>query len=317
MYKTSPKGQPAIRFIRMVVFTGTLLCISSVAIGEELPQNHCCLWRFDDGDPRQSRSLREFAGYQPGDRGSHRCRSSTLESEATRPSNARQRFQADVLKHKPDLTIIQFGINDAAVDVWRTPAATTPHVDLQTFDKNLRYFCQTLKAHQCKVILMTPNPLAWTDKLKALYGKAPYDPEDEDGFNLFLKRYAAAVRKIAKEEKVQLVDVYKEFSDYANREGRSIQELLLDGMHPNSRGHQLIAIQLSEIISQALSPNGLIASITKETLWSNRDGKSLTWFHPRACMIPGKDGKPAALMTLQEIGGSDYFGPVHWSTLER
>lgn len=57
----------------------------------------------------------------------------------------------------------------------------------------------------------------------------------------------------------------------------------------------------------------LIASISKQTLWSNRDGKSQTWFHPRACMMPGADGQPVALMTLQQIGGSDYFGQVHWS----
>ncbi len=30
-------------------------------------------------------------------------------------------------------------------------------------------------------------------------------------------------------------------------------------------------------------------------------------------MMPGPDGKPVALMNLQEIGGSDYFGQVHWS----
>ncbi len=57
----------------------------------------------------------------------------------------------------------------------------------------------------------------------------------------------------------------------------------------------------------------LIAGITKETLWRNRDGRSKTWFHPRVCMVPDEDGKPVALMNLQEIGGSDYFGPVHWS----
>ncbi len=57
----------------------------------------------------------------------------------------------------------------------------------------------------------------------------------------------------------------------------------------------------------------LIASISKETLWRNRDGNGRTWFHPRACMLPGPDGKPIALMNLQEIGGSDYFGQVHWS----
>ncbi len=57
----------------------------------------------------------------------------------------------------------------------------------------------------------------------------------------------------------------------------------------------------------------LIQSISKETLWENRDGSGETWFHPRACMVPGDNGEPAALMTLQVIGGSDYFGPVHWS----
>ncbi|NLF67520.1 MAG: exo-alpha-sialidase [Candidatus Anammoximicrobium sp.] len=57
----------------------------------------------------------------------------------------------------------------------------------------------------------------------------------------------------------------------------------------------------------------LMASISKHTLRRNRDGGGTTWFHPRACMMPGADGKPTALMTLQAIAGSDYFGPVHWS----
>jgi hypothetical protein len=62
----------------------------------------------------------------------------------------------------------------------------------------------------------------------------------------------------------------------------------------------------------------LIQSIEKVTLRKNRDGKSLTWFHPRVCMIPSsKDNKtPNAFMTLQEIAGSDFFGPVHWSQSE-
>jgi len=61
----------------------------------------------------------------------------------------------------------------------------------------------------------------------------------------------------------------------------------------------------------------LIKSITKQTLWKNRDGKGTTWFHPRACMLPldskSKDKRTHALMLLQEIGGSDYFGQVHSS----
>lgn len=69
----------------------------------------------------------------------------------------------------------------------------------------------------------------------------------------------------------------------------------------------------SLLYSQDQANPPLIASISKETLWRNRDGQNKTWFHPRACVLPGDDDQPVALMTLQEIGGSDYFGPVHWS----
>lgn len=67
------------------------------------------------------------------------------------------------------------------------------------------------------------------------------------------------------------------------------------------------------VYSSLQAEEPLIASISKETLWENRDGQSKTWFHPRVCMLPDESGEPIALMTLQEIGGSDYFGPVHFS----
>lgn len=57
----------------------------------------------------------------------------------------------------------------------------------------------------------------------------------------------------------------------------------------------------------------LVGSIEKVTLRRGRDGSGLTWFHPRACMVPTPEG-PLALMTLQTIAGSDFFGPVHWMT---
>ena len=64
----------------------------------------------------------------------------------------------------------------------------------------------------------------------------------------------------------------------------------------------------------ATTPAGngsLIAAIEKNPVRRGRDGSGPTWFHPRACMIPGASG-PRAFMTLQTIQGSDYFGPVHW-----
>ena len=40
-------------------------------------------------------------------------------------SQARARFAADVLDNHPDLVIIQLGANDAAIDVWKDPPATS------------------------------------------------------------------------------------------------------------------------------------------------------------------------------------------------
>ncbi len=63
--------------------------------------------------------------------------------------------------------------------------------------------------------------------------------------------------------------------------------------------------------ASAQSAGGLIASIEKITLKKGSDGSGPSWFHPRPCVIPSKDG-PVIFMTMQEIRGSDYFLPVHW-----
>ena len=82
-------------------------------------------------------------------------------------------------------------------------------------------------------------------------------------------------------------------------------------MNSRTRFFQLVFLLLP-VFSAADEP--LIQSIEKVTLRKNRDGTGTTWFHPRACMIPSeKDGESKVFMCLQPIGGSDYFGPVHWS----
>ncbi|MHC2069421.1 sialidase family protein [Bremerella sp. T1] len=85
---------------------------------------------------------------------------------------------------------------------------------------------------------------------------------------------------------------------------------------PLSRRHFLagtIGSLLASCHLSAAQPSDLLKQIETQTLWRNRDGKSTTWFHPRACLVPGPDEKPSVLMTMQEIAGSDYFGPVHWT----
>lgn len=157
------------------------------------------------------------------------------------------RFDKDVLAHDPDLVVIQFGINDSAVDVWRDPPATAPRVSIEAFEANLRRLIERAREAGARVVLMTTNPIRWTPKLKELYGKLPYDPERPDGFDApLLSRYNASARRVAKEAEVPLVDVHAEFLR------GDVDALLLDGMHPGDAGHAIVAALLTPVIREQL-----------------------------------------------------------------
>jgi len=161
--------------------------------------------------------------------------------------DAKARFQKDVVARRPALVVIQFGINDSTINVWKKPPESRPPVSKSQFAAHLEYFIDTLHRQHCKVILMTPNPMRWTPALKNLYGKAPYLPNDPDGFNVTLRAYAECVRTVAKKKKVSLVDVYAEFQNYGKQ--HPLDDLLLDGMHPNDQGHRMVAdLLIAEIV---------------------------------------------------------------------
>ncbi|MDZ4286885.1 MAG: exo-alpha-sialidase [Prosthecobacter sp.] len=162
------------------------------------------------------------------------------------------RLQRDVLDYKPGLIVIQFGINDSAIDVWRKPPATESRIPLAEYEANLRSMIDQARKQGAKVILMTTNPLRWTDRLKEMYGKPPYLPNDPHGFEAPLIRYNDAVRKLASDLKLPLVDVYAAYPAFAVSHKRTIDELLLDGMHPGDSGHQLVAELLLPVIRKQL-----------------------------------------------------------------
>ena len=159
---------------------------------------------------------------------------------------AKKRFQRDVLDHSPSYVIIMFGINDSMVDTWKEPPATGPRVPLDEYLENLQYFVREIRSHGGEAILLTPQQLSWTPKLRELYGTTPYDPNNPGGLNSILDTYAAAVRTLSEKEKIPLVDIHQAWMKFPDETGESASELLLDGMHPNDRGHQVISNLLIE-----------------------------------------------------------------------
>ncbi|MFC2158858.1 GDSL-type esterase/lipase family protein [Acidobacteriota bacterium] len=166
-------------------------------------------------------------------------------------SDARKRFQRDVMDQKPELVIIQFGLNDSAIDV--SQGSRDPRLPQETYTENLKSMVGELKQAGKKVILMTQNPMYWTPKLKEIYGSPPFDVEDPTGLNILNSKYAQTVRDISIEFKVPLIDVYRLFSSSLDSDEEEAASLLLDGIHPNDRGHEIISAKLIDEI-RALFP---------------------------------------------------------------
>lgn len=161
--------------------------------------------------------------------------------------DARARFDADVVTLAPDCVVIQFGINDAALDVWRDPPAGTPRVGLDRYTENLDHFARRLTAVGSRCVLMTPNRLTWTPETLDLYGRAPYDPADPDGFSRPLEPYAQRTRDLAARHGLPLIDVAAAYARETTA-GGDIGRYLLDGIHPNDAGHRLVASRLLDAL---------------------------------------------------------------------
>jgi lysophospholipase L1-like esterase len=175
------------------------------------------------------------------------------------PSNttfdALKRVQADVLAHRPRIVVMQFGINDSTVDVWKKPPVTQPRVSLEAYVANYRRLIRLVHDAGARVILMTTNPLRWSPRMRELYGRPPYNPEAEDGFEApFLLRYNEAVRDLARELGLPLADVHAAYPAFAKRHQTDVAGLLPDGAHPGDLGHRLVAELLLPVIREQLQP---------------------------------------------------------------
>lgn len=165
---------------------------------------------------------------------------------------AAARFESDVVGSAPKIVVIQFGINDAAVDVWKTPPATQPRVSLEKYRFNLQGFIKRCKETGSAPVLMTPNPLRWIERTLENYGRAPYEPTEVKGFTKIQSKYAQCVREVAAEAQLPLADVEAAYDEY-EAAGNDVPNLLLDGMHPNSDGHTLVANLLVPILKDFIA----------------------------------------------------------------
>ena len=74
--------------------------------------------------------------------------------------------------------------------------------------------------HGAQVVLVTPNPMRWSDPFHSeIFEKEPglLDTPGERGINGLLDLYAQDARAVAREEATPLVDVQRAFEDFGAR----------------------------------------------------------------------------------------------------
>lgn len=126
-----------------------------------------------------------------------------------------KRFERDVLSHHPDLITIDYALNDRRLGLEEARVAWSAMI-------------QTAKAHNIKVLLLTP-----TGDARAKLN----DPTDP------LNQHAEQIRKLAQEHQVGLVDSLAAFQEHL-RQGGKLDDLMSQVNHPNRAGHDLVTREL-------------------------------------------------------------------------
>lgn len=126
-----------------------------------------------------------------------------------------ERFERDVLIHKPDLILIDYSLNDRGVGLEKAYSAWNQMI-------------KSAREQGIKVILLTPSP-----DQNVNYA----DPANE------LQKHADQVRKLASENQLGLVDSYQAF-EFLYPDKEQLSKYMSQVNHPNELGHELIANEL-------------------------------------------------------------------------
>ncbi|MDR2135242.1 MAG: SGNH/GDSL hydrolase family protein [Treponema sp.] len=124
-----------------------------------------------------------------------------------------ERFERDVLCHRPDLVTVDYGLNDRGIG-------------LAEAEKAWRFMIETALNRGCKVILLTPT---WDQTYFA----------GGEGWKQ-LADHAAQIRILADKYEVGLADSFAAFSKHVHQH-EDLVGLLSHVNHPSAKGHRLVA----------------------------------------------------------------------------
>lgn len=142
----------------------------------------------------------------------------------------KQEADARVVAHEKTVFLFSIGINDSIFNT-RTNSFITP---LWKFKNNLQALVQAAKRHTKHIIFVGLTPVDERNpELVSWLPECSYKNE-------YIEEYNKAVKEICGKEEVLLLNI---FDDWKNKE---YKRWLLDGLHPNSEGHDALFAAISQ-----------------------------------------------------------------------
>jgi lysophospholipase L1-like esterase len=177
---------------------------------------------------------------------SSRCATYSLENV---PSHNILRIQCFATQHEQlhvprvRILVIWFGANDACIE------PSPQHVPLLKFIANIKRLVEMVSSPRSphyssatRIILITPPPVNTHQRGEDLASRNP--PISLDRLFAVTQAYAEAVKIVAEEENVAVVDVWTEIWKAAGEDEHTLSRFLVDGLHLNSEGY---GVRLSSI----------------------------------------------------------------------
>ena len=146
------------------------------------------------------------------------------------------RLKRDVLVHRPSYVFVMLGLNDAHL-VDQGLARKGPRVPLAEFKRNMKKIVARCQKGETKVVLLTPNPIT---RRYIHSGVGLYRGRE---MNFLLRDYVGAIMACALQSGTPVIDIFS-----MSEHERDLDELLSDGMHPNTLGHRVIANVIEQFL---------------------------------------------------------------------
>lgn len=240
------------RITGLIVAVSVCVTVSMMSVPKRAPANEMTIVAFGDSTtatrsqvkkvyPARLSAILQARGIKAtvvnaGVGGSHTGR--LADNDRHHREHALDRFDKAVRSHQPDVVIIQFGWNDSWIDSNRPDGPS--RIPVEDYATNLQYLVETLEKDGSRVILMTPNrPNTSIESWRVAR----------------TQQYVDAVRRIATTGSIPLVDIWAEYERFNQAHGLNSDDLLLDRLHPNDQGHEMVARLLADSIGGLQAAN--------------------------------------------------------------